>query len=38
MNEGQANGGIGDMNARNNTRMEGYRTRITYVKGLCGVV
>ncbi len=33
MNEVQANGGIDDINARYNTKMEGYTTRMSYMKG-----
>jgi hypothetical protein len=34
MNEVQANGGIDDINARYNTKMEGYTTRMSYMKEL----
>ncbi len=35
MNEVQANGGIDDINARYNTKMEGYTTRMPDMKELC---
>ncbi len=34
MNEVQANGGIDDINARYNTKMEGYTTQMSYMKEL----
>jgi len=35
MNEVQANRGIYDINARYKTEMEGYRTRMSYMRELC---
>lgn len=37
MNEVRANGGIYDMNARYNTKMEGYTTQISYMKELSDI-
>jgi len=35
MNDVQANRGIYDLNARYNTEMKGYRTRMSYMMELC---
>lgn len=35
MKEVQASGGIDNINARYNTKMEGYTTRMPYMKELC---
>lgn len=34
MNEVQAKGGIDDINARHNTKMEGFMTRMSYMEKL----
>lgn len=38
MNEVKANGGIHDINARFNTKMEGYTTRTSYIKELAEIL
>ena len=37
MNCAQTNGSIGDINARYNTKIEGYTTRMLYMKKLAAI-
>jgi|GEM_PF-2490830 len=38
MNDVQSDGGIDDINARYNTRMEGYTTRMAYMRELYAII